>query len=74
MGLESLEAEVRDAFLQGTGVEDANMPTLNLMVCVAEFPANPFREKARHACRKQSARFNDAANFKEEGLVVVDML
>ena len=31
-GTKSLVAEVRDAFLQGTGVEDANMPTLNLMV------------------------------------------
>ena len=50
------------------------MSSLNLVVRVAEFPANPLREKARHARREQSAWFNNAANFAQERLVVVDVL
>jgi hypothetical protein len=74
VAFESREAVRSDLALERSRTKNADMPSLNFMVGIAQSPTYPLRKKTGNARREDTARFDHALDFMQKRFVVWDVL
>jgi hypothetical protein len=74
VAFESREAVRSDLALERSRTKNADMPSLNFMVGIAQSPTYPLRKKTGNARREDTARFYHALDFTQKSVVVGDVL